>query len=279
MSRYSQARYWILTIPHANFTPFQPRGIDYIKGQLEQGGATGYLHWQILIHSTKKLRLAGVKSIFGDTVHAEPTRSEAATDYVWKEDTRIANTQFELGSLPLRRDKDWDAIRLAAISGQLDSIPSDVYIRNYNALQRIAADNSKPLAQEREVLVYWGSTGVGKSRRAWEEATNEAYPKDPRTKFWDGYRDHEHVVIDEFRGDIDISHVLRWFDRYPVIVEVKGGSRVLKAKKIWITSNLSPNDWYPNLDALTKEALLRRLSVHHMAEAAIFDHFFRQSNH
>jgi len=35
----------------------------------------------------------------------------------------------------------------------------------------------------------------------------------------DGYRGQEHVVFDEFRGGIDISHVLRWFDRYPVIVE------------------------------------------------------------
>ena len=63
-------------------------------------------------------------------------------------------------------------------------------------------------------------------------------PKDPRTKFWDGYRNHEHVVIDEFRGGIDIG-------RYPVIVEIKGSSTVLKATKIWITSNLDPRRMVP----------------------------------
>jgi len=114
---------------------------------------------------------------------------------------------------------------------------------------------------ERKVKVYWGATGVGKSRRAWEEAGFDSYPKDPRTKFWDGYSGQERVVIDEFRGGIDIAHVLRWFDRYPVVVEVKGSSVVLKAKEIWITSNLSPDLWYPELDLATKEALLRRLEV------------------
>jgi len=108
--------------------------------------------------------------------------------------------------------------------------------------------------------VFWGTSGTGKSRRAWEEAGIQAYPKDPRTKFWDGYRGQEHVVLDEFRGDIDIAHILRWFDRYPVIVEVKGAATVLAAKKIWITSNISPDSWYPTLDAETKAALRRRFS-------------------
>lgn len=114
---------------------------------------------------------------------------------------------------------------------------------------------------EREVFVFVGPTGAGKSRRAWEEATWDAYPKDPRTKFWDGYRDQCHVVIDEFRGGIDIAHLLRWFDRYPVLVEIKGSSTPLVATKIWITSNLHPRNWYPDLDYTTYLALERRLQV------------------
>lgn len=121
----------------------------------------------------------------------------------------------------------------------------------------------EPTAIEREVIVFWGRTGSGKSRRAWDEAGLDAYPKDPRSKFWDGYRNQKHVVVDEFRGGIDISHVLRWFDRYPVVVEVKGSAVVLQATKIWITSNISPDDWYPELDNETKAALRRRLTVTH----------------
>lgn len=265
MPAYPQARYWLLTIPHADFLPWLPNTVAYIKGQLERGNDTDYLHWQVLAVFKRKLRLRGVKDQFGQTCHAEPSRSEAATEYVWKEDTRVANTQFELGRLPMQRgrDQDWEAVRTAAKNGELDAIPGDVYVRYYGNLRRIATDNCQPLAIEREVVVYWGPTGVGKSRRAWEEAGIDAYPKDPRSKFWDGYRNQEHVVIDEFRGDIDISHLLRWFDRYPVIVEVKGSSVVFKARKIWITSNLAPTEWYPTLDQSTKDALMRRLNVTH----------------
>ena len=72
------------------------------------------------------------------------------------------------------------------------------------------------------------------------------------------------VILDEFRGDIDISHLLRWLDRYPVIVELKGSSAPLVAEKIWITSNLHPSSWYPLLDAATYAALERRLQITHM---------------
>lgn len=263
----NSARYWLLTIPHADFLPYKPEQIDWIRGQLERGTNTDYVHWQLVIAFPKQQRLASIKKIFGDTVHAEPTRSAAADEYVFKDDTAILGTRFELGAKPLKRNnaKDWEAIRLSAKEGRLDDIPGDVYVRSYSNLRRIAVDNAKPVAFEREVVVYWGPTGVGKSRRAWDEATLDAYPKDPRTKFWDGYRDHPHVVIDEFRGGIDISHILRWFDRYPVLVEVKGSSTVLRAEKIWITSNLPPQQWYPELDNLTLEALLRRLTIHHMS--------------
>ena len=105
--------------------------------------------------------------------------------------------------------------------------------------------------------------GTGKSRRAWAEAGESAYAKCPRSKFWDGYQDQKHVVFDEFRGGIDVSHLLRWFDRYPVRVEIKGSSRPLHACRIWITSNVDPRLWYPELDSATLDALLRRLTITH----------------
>jgi len=255
-------RYWILTIPHHSYTTYLPPGINWIKGQLERG-ESGYLHWQIVIGVAKNIRLSGLKKIFGDGIHAELTRSTAAEDYVWKDDTSIEGTRFELGKKPLQRGdtKDWDGILDSAKRGAFDEIPSDVYIRSYSALKKIRSDALEPSAIERTINVFWGRTGSGKSKRAWDEAGLDAYPKDPRSKFWDGYREHERVVIDEFRGGIDISHVLRWFDRYPVIIEVKGSSTILKAKDIWITSNLHPREWYPTLDAETKAALERRLII------------------
>jgi len=136
-------------------------------------------------------------------------------------------------------------------------------LQHYRTIKQIEKDHLRPIATEREVYVFWGAPGTGKSRRAWEEASLTAYPKDPCTKFWDGYQQHENVVIDEFRGEINISHILRWFDRYPVIVECKFGAVTFVAKRIWITSNMDPREWYPTLNEDTKNALLRRLTITH----------------
>lgn len=257
-----QARYWLLTIPYECFTPYLPPNASYIKGQLECGSHTNYLHWQLVVYFNSKKSLHYVKLIFGDNVHAEASKSKAAEDYVWKEDTAIAGTQFELGKSSVKRnnEKDWDLIVENARSGDFSAIPGDVLVRCYGNLKKIRVDSLQPESIVREVYVYHGRTGAGKSRRAWEEAGLTSYPKDPNTKFWDGYAGHECVVIDEFRGAISISHLLRWLDRYPVIVEIKGSSCVLKAKKIWITSNLSPDEWYPDLDSETKMALRRRFT-------------------
>ena len=90
-----QARYWILTVPEAdwNVPDSLPEPFSCIRGQLETGESTGYQHWQICVAFKRAVRLACVKRIFGRTAHAEPTRSAAAREYVWKEDTRVEGSQ------------------------------------------------------------------------------------------------------------------------------------------------------------------------------------------
>lgn len=118
-----QNRYFLLTIPHHAFTPWLPDGIAFIRGQLECG-ESGYLHWQLLTIFKRKITITGAKAIFGASAHIEPSRSAAADEYVWKEETRVANTQFELGTRPIRRNvqTDWDAVRTSAKRGALDGI-------------------------------------------------------------------------------------------------------------------------------------------------------------
>jgi len=43
----SVGRYWILTIPQAQYVPFLPAELAYVKGQLELGDG-GFLHWQLI---------------------------------------------------------------------------------------------------------------------------------------------------------------------------------------------------------------------------------------
>lgn len=296
---YIQGRYWLLTVPEEKFTPHLPKECCYIIGQLEEGkerqhqpncdsnyesgggqagtgkcncNAQGYRHWQMVVCFNKKVRPSTVIKTFGK-YHHELTRSDAAEKYCEKNDTFIEGTRFEFGKKPMNRNsgKDWANIRKLAVEGKLDEIDDQVFVCHYGSLKKIALDHIKAQPGEREIIVYWGETEAGKSTRAWAEAGWDAYPKDPNTKTWDAYRGEPNVVMEEFRGKIDISHVLRWFDKFPVIADVKYSACALRHKKMWITSNLHPKDWYPELDEETKNALLRRLTICKMSKLKKFD--------
>lgn len=257
-----QFKYFMLTIPKDKWVPILPEGIAYIKGQ-EESGDSGYLHWQIMVISKKKCTVTRLKGFFCPEAHVEPSRSQAAEEYVWKEESRVPGSQFELGEKPMNRNskEDWALIKQQAKEGRLDDIPADIYIRHYSALRKISVEYQKPIIRgPQEVLVIYGPTGVGKSRMAFAEAGDNFYIKSPLTKWFDGYHGQEVIIIDEFRGIVDISHVLKWLDRYPCSVEVKGSQVFLNTKKWIITSNLSPDQWYPLLDQETKFALRRRFS-------------------
>lgn len=213
--------------------------------------------------SLKKCRGSFISKLFPGS-HVEQSRSGALADYVRKESTRVDDSYFELGRPPMSGKSgghEWDEIWRAGVEGRLLDIPASVRVQSYHVLKSIRKDNLKPMEVQKTCHAFVGPTGTGKSRRAWLEATFDAYPKNPNTKFWDGYAGHKHVVIDEFRGRIDISYLLTWLDRYPVIVEAKHGACCLEATTVWITSNLHPKDWYPDMDAATLDALLRRLNV------------------
>lgn len=225
-------------------------------------------HWQAIAQFNKPVTLGQCKSYFCPQAHCEQSRSSAADAYVWKEDTRVANTQFEHGTKPTRRNNktDWESIRTRAKAGQFDEIDADVFVRHYSSLKRIRVDYAEPVwRNEIEVFVYWGGSGLGKTRRAWHEAGEKTYVKDPCTKWWDGYKGEENVIIDEFSGVIAINHILRWLDRYPCFAEVKGYSTPLRASRFWITSNIDPRQWYPDANPDQKAALLRRMKITHFS--------------
>lgn len=274
----AQGKYWLITDFYVNaLTDYDTavpsfwtsKNIVYSKGQLEKCPLTNELHWQYTVCYEKKVRPRTVKATLGDKVHCELSNSEQTLKYVWKDETSEGR-RWEWGKLPFKRNSkpDWDKIKQAAKEGRLDDdvIPSSVFVCNYASLKKIKMDYMQGEAIQKDVNVFWGETGVGKSRRAWYEAGLDAYPKTPTTKFWDGYQGQGKVVIDEFTGQIEITHMLRWLDRYPVLVETKGSGTVLKASQIWITSNLHPTDWYKTVPDVQLEALLRRLNIVHMTE-------------
>lgn len=127
------------------------------------------------------------------------------------------------------------------------------------------------------VIWYWGPTGSGKTRRAWEEAKGlgETWQSSGSLKWWQGYDGHENVILDDFRGDFCPLHMLlNILDRYPFSVEYKGGSRQLLAKRIWITCPYPPQAIYQDRADRGEDIkqLLRRIDkIEHIPASTVLD--------
>jgi len=121
----------------------------------------------------------------------------------------------------------------------------DLFVRYHKSFQVARRILSKPRDHEVEVIVCQGPTGTGKSRWA-KETFPGAYWKQ-RSNWWDGYEGEEVVIIDEFYGWLPFDTLLRLCDRYPLLVETKGGQISMHCKKVVITTNAVPNAWYKNV--------------------------------
>lgn len=120
---------------------------------------------------------------------------------------------------------------------------------SYNEVKR----NWKPT-----VSWIYGPTGSGKTRMAIDKCGDDYWISGKNLRWWQGYDGHENVIIDDFRGDFCTFHeLLRILDRYAYTVEVKGGSRQLLAKNIYITCPYHPKDVYSSKEDVGQ--LLRRI--------------------
>jgi len=152
------------------------------------------------------------------------------------------------------------------ISEFADSEPGAWIFNGSNMLRNALA--LKPTIDRPTINVrwFWGRPGVGKSRLA-HSTFPDAYVKDPRTKWWNGYVCQKEVIIDDFGPNgIDINHLLRWFDRYKCSVETKGGMVALYATSFIVTSNFEPSDVFTVLGEVNPQlpALLRRIVIEQM---------------
>jgi len=249
---------------------------------------SGTPHLQGYAEFTKTMRITGIKKLGGpfEKMHLTVRRGtrDQAKDYCakgtqpkqeWDEFAKLGDGKlgpnYGIG-VNFVEHGDWNAggagarndlgkTRNIALTGGLREVTLTGNAQQIKVAEKFLTYHEEPRDWLTEVSWFWGPSGSGKSRTARENLKdNDVYVKNDNTKWWDGYDGHEAVIIDDFRDSWwSLTEMLSLLDRYEKRVEVKGGWRQCKPRKIIITSIHPPESMYVRADEDAKQ-LIRRLS-------------------
>jgi len=255
-----RSRTWIFTInnPESDDLPRHWPSVKYVVWQKERGAA-GTEHLQGYVVWAAQRTLSACKASNGQA-HWEIRRGThaQAKDYAMKEDTRLAGP-WELGEHEEERMGRGKRNDLEDIKADVDAGMglAELAQKHFSTMAKhsrwikeyMTLTGKYKRSWPTYTTVFWGPTGTGKTRTMHALAGAKAYwmkkPGAGQTTFFDSYDGEEDVVIDEFYGWIPYDLLLRMCDRYPLLVDTKGGAVYFCPKRIWITSNARPQDWYP----------------------------------
>lgn len=240
---------------------------------------SGTPHLQGFITFPNPRTLSGViKSLPGCHVEVARTLTKAI-EYCKKH-----GNYTERGKPPIEpKDKGalekqrWKRILEAAESGNdtwLREEEPQIYLLHDKALERAhkkAKMRPQTLEGETQHKWYYGPPGTGKSHKARVD-NPDAYIKDPKSIWWDGYNNEDVVIIDDF-DKYQVSQggdMKRWMDKYPFQAQHKGGSQLIRPKEIIVTSNYHPKEIWE--DETTRTAILRRLNLTHFPDTSPFNY-------
>lgn len=230
--------------------PNEWQHVRYVVWQAERGALMETEHLQGYVVFNTPMTLAAVRKCNG-RAHWEIRAGthEEARAYCMKADTRISGP-YEHGEQPRQGERtDLAAVAEYARDHTLADIADTYpvhYIRYHRGLQAFKFEITRPRSHKTDLIIYWGPPGTGKSRRAYETWPGAFWLNKGRdgNVWWDGYEGQETVVIDEFYGWLSIDFMSRLIDRYPLAVEVKGGTVQFIARRVVITSNVHPDGWW-----------------------------------
>ncbi len=244
--------------------------IEYVVYGIEGSEEERTLHYQGFICFKTRVLGSHLKRILGGRAHIERAKSRdlsKAAVYCKKE-----GNFNEWGTLPVRgsgqgRRNDLLAIRDEIRAGSTSLEVADEHFPTWVIHRRSFQEYRSMLAPKRdfpsEVVVYFGTTGVGKTRRVVDSEPDLWISPDNSLAWFNGYIGQEAVLFDDFVGCPmnRIDFLLKLLDRYPMQVPTKGGFINWCPKRIYFTSNLKPEEWFPGLNPLRFAALLRRLKT------------------
>jgi len=251
----TRARHWFFTENNPEgaldvvFSQLLSEGkIDYCTWQLEIGKKTGTEHYQGYVNFKKQTLFTTVTALLPRARWAMCLDPIAARAYCQKNDTRIEGP-FELGiwNPPHEKQRVWKMLADDIKAGHHDYYLFDKYpmqvMTHFKGIAHARNVVLPPRDFKTKTILIFGLPGCGKSRYV-HQSFPQAYWKSPDSSWFDGYGGQPHIIFDDFYGWIPLGTFLRLSDRYPLLVQTKGGHAAIQAKFLLITSNSLPTDWY-----------------------------------
>lgn len=250
---------------------FEDDGARYACIGEERGKETKRSHMQGCVVYSNARALRPLIMLIKNTTGQHPwvcqmkgTPKQAA-DYCKKD-----HNWLEFGECPMEDEaKGAKAAKRAAKiielakQGDLNTImelyPSE-YLRMYNTLQRIKAENASVQKNLADVCGIWiyGPSGVGKSHLP--RSVGIPYYDKPFNKWWDCNKGEVMAIMDDAdpRNTEHLhGYIKRWCDRYPLNVEVKNSAARIRPEFVVITSQYSIEECFA-ADPKSVEAVARR---------------------
>lgn len=228
-------------------------------------GENGTPHLQGCITFVSSHRLAQCKKLL-ERAHWEPTYAKNlnhAFAYCMKQGNILVAKGFKTKTNSVSEATDNVVVRAGETLDDVMHNNQMRFARLHQGIKEIWARLNRPpndLFREVEVIVMWGDAGSGKTRRAHEIDPNLYRVNVPSSNgmlWFDGYESQETILLDDFYGWIKYHELLHLLDGYNMQLQVKGGFTWAKWKRVIITSNKPPEQWYSQ--GLTP-ALARRIT-------------------
>lgn len=281
MAKRSQSRGWLLTLPERFYKREDVEtglcGYTGYVGQLEEGGKTGYRHWQVYVENQSPIRFTTLRNKFPKG-HFEPRRGskKQAYEYVTKTDTS-AGEVLQGGEIDLENHQGkrtdlaaFHQLVMEGVSVEAILCSEPGALRYGNHLDRLAAarDHLRLGDAEREVrcAYLWGPPGCGKTSRVLAECRQaglSAFRVVDYQHPFDGYRGEDVLVLDDYSGGLGISLLLSVLDRYPLRLPARYQDRVALFTRVYVIANIALENQYVGfgISKAQEAALKRRFEV------------------
>jgi len=235
-------------------------------------GKEGTPHLQIFFTTKKATTLGKLKEVF-PRAHIERGvchKGDKGFDYCFKEDTEPLEIDNRAQGARTDIHALYEKLKNGASMGDvMDLEPTLQHIQIAEKWQKYKA--VKRPNGPRQVLWFYGPTGTGKTRAAYEIDPDllAIQPVTHTAPVWfDGYTGQKTVLLDDLRPSaIAYAKLLRLLDRYTMQEQVKGGMVWANYETIIVTSALGPHEW-PTDDTGVEQLLRRIVTVKKFTEVA-----------